>query len=312
MNLKESKQSKYLLGMYINNLAKDNNLASCLHSIANQTLPVDLVIFTDGLSADDVNSIKELAEKPFVSIVERDEQGQSIEKKIESEKRVNYQLIEVDASMNFSKIFNTIFNAALENGYEGISLVEPEDGYSVKWFEIADKYSQENPSVGVFTPLIRNVAGGAFAGLMNEACWVEGQAEEAGKFDLNMLQRYNCLNPLGALYKVQPILEYSEKREDGTAAPMKESMKLSHYYEFFLRMIYDAVPVMNVPRIGYELRATRKDSFQDSTCKIPQDLAALPPDRGGLTPDEGRFWFELAKKEYFHDEDRKKIYEQAS
>lgn len=312
MNLKESKQSKYLLGMYINNLAKDNNLASCLHSIANQTLPVDLVIFTDGLSADDVNSIKELAEKPFVSIVERDEQGQSIEKKIESEKRVNYQLIEVDASMNFSKIFNTIFNAALENGYEGISLVEPEDGYSVKWFEIADKYSQENPSVGVFTPLIRNVAGGAFAGLMNEACWVEGQAEEAGKFDLNMLQRYNCLNPLGALYKVQPILEYSEKKEDGTAAPMKESMKLSHYYEFFLRMIYDAVPVMNVPRIGYELRATRKDSFQDSTCKIPQDLTLFPPDRGGLTPDEARFWFEIAKKEFFHDEDRKKVYEQSA
>lgn len=312
MNLKLSKQSKYLVGMYINELAKDNNLAACLHSIANQTLPVDLVIFTQGLSVEEINTIKNLAEHPYLITISRDEKGQAVENKIDSTIGVNCEIIEVEAPMNFSKIFNTVFNMAKDNGYEGISLVEPEDGFSVRWFEIADVYAGENPNIGIFAPLIRNMSGGIFAGVMNESPWVENMAEQAGKFDLNMLQRYNCLNPLGAVYRVEHILQYAEKLEDGKFAPMKESMKLSHYYEFFLRMIYDAVEAMTIPRMGYELKTARKQSFQDSTCKIPQDLAVLPPDRGGLTPDEGRFWFELAKKEYFHDEDRKKTYEQAS
>lgn len=312
MNLKESKQSKYLVGLYVNELTKDNNLAACLYSIANQTLPVDLVIFAQDLNSEDLNTLKSLAEKPFLVTIGRDEQGQAVENKIESNKGANYQIIEVNSVMGFSKIFNEVFNLALENGYDGISLVEPEDGYSVKWFEIADKYSEENPSIGIFAPLIRNTTGGVFSGVMNESCWVEGMAEEAGKFDLNLLQRYNCLNPLGAVYKVHTILEHSDKEgenKDGRAIPMKESIKLSHYYEFFLRMIYDAVPMMTVPRMGYELKFTKKESFQDSSCKIPQDLVMLAPDKGGITQDEARFWFELAKKEFFHEEDRKKIYE---
>ena len=45
MNSKESKQSKYLVGIYLDKLEKDNNFASCLHSLANQTMPVDVVLF---------------------------------------------------------------------------------------------------------------------------------------------------------------------------------------------------------------------------------------------------------------------------
>ena len=319
MNLKESKQSKYLVGMYINALAQDNNLAACLHSIANQTHPVDLVIIAENLSSEDVNTIKALADKPFVSFIERDETGKAVEKIIESEKGVNYQILEssdVENPMNFAKIFNAVFNMALENGYEGISLVEPEDGYSVKWFEYANKFSEENPTVGIFAPLAKNMSGGAFSGIMNESPWVDGlNVEEAGKFDLNLLQRFNCLNPLGTVYKIQQILEHSFREgenADGRALPMKESMKLSHYYEFLLRMVYDAVPVMTIPRIGYELKSVRKEAFYDSSCKIPQDLNFLPADRGGLSADEARFWFEIAKKEFFHDEDRKKVYEQSA
>lgn len=308
MNLKLSKQSKYLVGMYINELAKDNNLAACLHSIANQTLPVDLVIFAQGLTAEELLTVKNLAENPYLITISRDDKGQAVENKIDSTIGVNCEIIEVESPMNLSKIFNTTFNMAKDNGYEGISLVEPEDGYSVTWFEIADIYSEENPSIGIFAPLIRNMSGGIFAGIMNESPWVENMAEQAGRYDLNMLQRYNCLNPLGSVYKIKQILEHSEALENGTVAPMKESMKLSHYYEFFLRMIYDAVEATTIPRMGYELRTSRKQSFQDSTCKIPQDLSILPPDRGGITPDEGRFWFELAKKEYFYDEDRHKTF----
>ena len=133
-------------------------------------------------------------------------------------------------------------------------------------------------------------------------------SEEAGKIDINLLSRYNCINPLGAVYKISSIKEYSEVSDD-TYYPMKESIKLSHYYEFFLRMIYNDLKVMTVPRLGYELRIVRKEIYTDSTCKLPQDITMYPADRGGITTEEGRFWFELAKKEYFFDEDRKRAYE---
>jgi hypothetical protein len=308
MNLKESKQSKYLVGIYLDRIEKDNNLASCLHSLANQTLPVDVVLYTKDLSAEDISHLKELADKPYASYIERDEQNQVVEKRIESEKSVNYTIIETGEVMNLSKIFNTTFNLALQNDYEAISIAEPEDGYSVKWFEIADRYISENPEISIFTPIIRNIVNGAFAGVMNESPWMEGMSEEAGKFDLNLLQRFNCANPLGAVYKVDSIDEYAEKT-DGTSKPMKESMRLSHYYEFFLRMIYDDVKVMTIPRIGYEIKMINKDYFTDSTCKVPQNLAIIPEDKGGINPDEAKFWFELAKKEFFYDEDRNKTYE---
>jgi hypothetical protein len=54
MNLKESKQSNYLVGIYLDKLEKENNLASCLHSLANQTLPVDVVLFAKGLTAEEI------------------------------------------------------------------------------------------------------------------------------------------------------------------------------------------------------------------------------------------------------------------
>lgn len=308
MNLKASKQSKYLVGIYIDKLERDNDVAACLHSLANQTNPVDVVLFAKGLTSDEVSHLKELAEKPFASYLERDEQGQALEKRINSENSANYEIIEVSEVLSFSKIFNKIFNLALDNGYEAISIAEPEDGYSVKWFEIADKYIDENPDVAIFAPIIRNMSNGAFSGVMNESSWVEGMSEEAGKFDLNLLQRFNCVNPLGAVYRVSAIDEYAEKKDEGSA-PMKESMKISHYYEFFLRMIYDDVKIMTVPRIGYELKILNKDYFTDSTCKVPQNLAAFPEDKGGMTAEEVRFWFELAKKEFFYDEDRNKTYE---
>ena len=69
------------------------------------------------LSAEDVSHLKELADKPYASYIERDEQSQVVEKRIESEKSVNYTIVETSEVMNLSKIFNTTFNLALQNGF---------------------------------------------------------------------------------------------------------------------------------------------------------------------------------------------------
>lgn len=307
MNLKESKQSNCLVAMYLREMPLEQNLSECLYSLSEQSKQVDVVIFTHGLNEEQVSSIKNIAAKPFYTISKRAENSEVITERIDATKSLNCSFVDVE-SLNFSQIFNRTFNLAIQAGYELISLVEAEDSFSLKWFELAQTYSSENPEVAVLLPLIKNSINGTFTGLLNEAAWAEGMSEEAGKIDINLLSRYNCINPLGAVYKVNSIKEYSEVSDD-TYYPMKESIKLSHYYEFFLRMIYNDLKVMTVPRLGYELRIVRKEIYTDSTCKLPQDITMYPADRGGVTTEEGRFWFELAKKEYFFDEDRKRAYE---
>lgn len=307
MNLKESKQSNCLVAMYLREMPLEQNLSECLYSLSEQSKPVDVVIFTHGLNEEQVSSIKNIAAKPFYTISKRAENSETITERIDATKSLNCSFVDVE-SLNFSQIFNRTFNLAVQSGYELISLVEAEDSFSLKWFELAQTYSSENPEVAVLLPLIKNSINGTFTGLLNEAAWAEGMSEEAGKIDINLLSRYNCINPLGAVYKISSIKEYSEVSDD-TYYPMKESIKLSHYYEFFLRMIYNDLKVMTVPRLGYELRIVRKEIYTDSTCKLPQDITMYPADRGGITTEEGRFWFELAKKEYFFDEDRKRAYE---
>jgi len=316
MNLKESKQSNCLVAMYLYEMPLERNLAECIYTLAEQSKPVDLLIYTHGLSSENIERIKEITLAPYYSISKREENGEIKEEIVKATKSVNCSHVICETPLSFAQIFNKTFNIADESGYDFISVIEPDDSYSLKWFNTVETYASENPEIGVFLPMMRNSINGSFSGLLNEASWAEGMAEEAGKIDVNMLMRYNCVNPLGALYKISAIKEYSEAEKDeadnsisGTFKPMKESMKLTHYYEFFLRMVYNDLKIMTIPRIGYELKIVRKNTFNDSTCKLPQDITTYPLEKGGITPEEGRYWFELAKKEYFFEEDRKKIYE---
>ena len=79
-----------------------------------------------------------------------------------------------------------------------------------------------------------------------------------------------------------------------------------------MRMIYNDVKAMCIPRIGYEFKSNGGDVFKHSYCRIPANITQIPAEKGGVTPVEGKFWMELAKKEYFFDEDRNKIYEEAA
>jgi hypothetical protein len=143
---------------------------------------------------------------------------------------------------------------------------------------------------------------------MNEAPWAEGLAEEAGKLDLNLLSRFNCMSPLGAAFRTSMIKKYSEEIE-GVFYPFKQSFRLSHYYEFLMRMIYNDLKGMCIPRIGYEYRTKTVDTFKECFCKIPENLTSIPEEHGGITPHEAQFWLDLSKKEYFFDVERKdKVY----
>ena len=77
---------------------------------------------------------------------------------------------------------------------------------------------------------------------------------------------------------------------------MKESIKLSFINEFLLRFTFNSCKVMIIPKLGYKHINNREGSLFDQYKKE-------------LSMDESRWWLSLAKKEYFHVNDRNVSYE---
>lgn len=308
-SLKASK-SNILVGLYLDDKFHEGQLSECFYSLANQSHEVDVVILDGGMSDKDIEALINVSKSPSIKTMQEGEDGAVTEKIIKSEKELNINIIKTEKS-NFSRVFNTVFNIALESGYEAFSVVEIEDSIAGGWYSIANTYMKENEDTHFFLPMVRSFRNGVLTGLMNEAAWAEGMSEEAGKFDMNLLLKFNCANPLGGLYRTSELEEYSEEK-DGRLQPMKESVKISHYYEFFLRMMYNDLKMMTIPRIGYDFRVNDVKEFKESSSKVPNNIVAIPSEKGGLSAEETSFWVELAKQEYFFDEDRIKKYEQES
>jgi len=310
MNLKDLKNSNILVSIYIDDLSNLITLEETFYSISKQTCDVDLlVLYPEAFSKEQLNILEESLKKPEIVLRKKNDKNEIEEEKVETDGKINY-FLKSSNSNNFSKIFNEAFNIALENEYEFCSIIEPNDIIGLNWFAQASFYASENKNVSIFFPIIRNTVNGIFSGLLNEAPWAEGLSEEAGKVDINLLNRFNCIVPISAIFKISEIKEYSEQKEDNKYYPFKESIKISHYYEFLMRMIYNGVKAMCIPRIGYEFKIKSNDVFKHTYCKIPHNIMQISADKGGVTPNEGKFWMDLAKKEYFFDEDRDKIYEE--
>ena len=313
MSLKDLKNSDVLVGMLVRGPVTDQ-LNESLYSIAMQFLPVNLLILHTGLSEEDMNKLKAIASNPTVKAkggkvkVKKDdgtevEQDEIIEESASNS--LNYVIEQIEAT-NFADVFNTVFQAAAENGYKFMSITEPEDVYSLKWFELAEEWHKENPEVSVFAPLVKYMQFGAFQGFMNESCWADGMAEEVGKYDNNLFLKFNlALHPLGCVFVMDNLLNESDayEKRDGKFYPMKRSIKLFNQYEFFLRSTYNDKKIMNIPRIGYELRVINLSEYDHRSSKMPNTLLSIPQDRGGMTAKEAQFWVKYATDAYFMEED---------
>jgi len=326
MSLKDLKNSDILVGMFVRNIEHAGFLNESLFSIAMQNSPVNLLILHSDLSDADVEKLHAIAKNPTVQmrtknkIKVKNEDGTETEKEeivTESATNVlNYVVEKVEAS-NFSDVFNKVFQAAVEHGYKYASITEPEDVYSLRWFELVETWHDENPEISMFFPLIKHMNFGAFHGFMNESCWADGMAEEVGKYDNNLLLKFNfAAHPLGATCVIDNMLKGSaayETKADGLLYPMKHSIKLFNYYEFFLRSAYNDNKMMNIPRIGYEMRVVELQSYDQRSSKIPHTLLSLPADKGGLSAEEAQFWGKYATDAYFMEEDNSEIkYEPAN
>ena len=312
MNLKALKNSNILVAIFVDDLSNLATLEETFYSVSKQTHGVDLlVMYPENFTEEQVGTLQKSLSSPKLIMRKQNAEGVLEEEFLETDGKIHYFIMH-SKSDNFPKIFNEAFNIASENEYEYFSIIEPNDVIGLNWYTQANSYASENKDVSIFFPIIRNTINGTFNSLLNEAPWSEGLAEEAGKVDSNLLSRFNCVVPISAIFRIEAIKSDSEQKEDGKYYPFKESFKISHYYEFLMRMVYDGVKAMCVPRVGYEFKTKSNEVFKHTYCKIPHNIAQISVENGGVTQNEGKFWMDLAKKEYFYDKDRNKTYEEAS
>lgn len=174
---------------------------------------------------------------------------------------------------------------------EWVSILEFDDEYSNIWFDNVLKYSKSFPEVQMFLPVIVETdEKGAFAGFTNEATFAANFSQEMGYLNNETLQDYQNFQVSGSAIKKSVFNDFGG---------IKPSIKLTFIYEFLLRLTYNSVVVMTIPRLGYKHTNMREGSIFWNY-KFGEPV---------MTEDEVRFWIQTAKQEYFFTDDRVIKYE---
>lgn len=171
------------------------------------------------------------------------------------------------------------------------SLLEFDDEYSTTWFKNVEKYLEKNPGVDMFLPIISEVSeDNKFLMLSNEAAWSFNFSDELGMIDNETLINYPNINIDGMVISKESFI---------SSGGLKPSIKLSFNYEFLLRYTRNGYKIMVIPKIGYKHTNMRTDSLFWNYKNNETEK---------LSPDEAKFWMELAQKEFYYKEDRNVVY----
>lgn len=172
-----------------------------------------------------------------------------------------------------------------------VSIMEFDDEYSNIWFDNVLKYSESYPDVQMFLPVVVETdEKGGFAGFTNEATFAANFSQEMGILTNDTLQDYQNFQVSGSAIKKTLFQDFGG---------IKPSIKLTFIYEFLLRLTYNSVSIMTIPRLGYKHTNLREGSIFWNY-KFGDNI---------LTEPEVRFWIQSAKQEYFFTDDRVIKYE---
>ena len=167
-----------------------------------------------------------------------------------------------------------------------VSLFEFDDEYASIWFKNVKKYTEAYPEVQMFLPVVVEVdEKGVFAGFTNEATFAANFTQEMGILTNDTLQDYQNFQTAGCVFKKDIIEDFGG---------FKPSIKLTFIYEFLLRLTYNSVSIMTIPRLGYNHTNMREGSI----------FWNYKFGESKMIEDEVRFWIQTAKKEYFFTDDR--------
>ena len=190
---------------------------------------------------------------------------------------------------NAKSDFCTLVNQGVNDDYKWFSILEFDDEYSSIWFDNVKKNIEYNPDVSVFLPLTDLIKfdDNKFTGYGNEAPWASSFSSELGYIDNECLQHFFDFYLTGGVFNTQDFLN---------VGGLKSSIKLTFWYEFLLRITNDGKKVYVIPKIGYKHMVNRPESLYNIYMNT-------------IDEEEGKWWYELAKKEYLYKKDRNKVYE---
>jgi hypothetical protein len=178
-----------------------------------------------------------------------------------------------------------------KSSHKWVSILEFDDEYSSIWFKNVARYINSYPDVRAFLPLVVDTdEKGVFAGFTNEATFAANMNSEIGILTNEVLLNYQNFQTSGMVFDKDLINDFGG---------FKKSIKLTFVYELLLRLTYNSVNIMTIPKIGYKHSNMREGSVFWNYKFGPNPL----------TQDEVSFWIETAKKEHFFKEDRDIKYE---
>ena len=167
-----------------------------------------------------------------------------------------------------------------------VSLFEFDDEYSSIWFKNVQRYVEAYPEVQMFLPVVVETdEKGMFAGFTNEATFAANFSQEMGMLTNDTLQEYQNFQTAGSVFKKSIIEDFGG---------FKASIKLTFIYEFLLRLSYNSVSIMTIPRLGYKHVNLREGSI----------FWNYKFGESKMIEDEVKFWIQTAKREYFFTDDR--------
>ena len=201
---------------------------------------------------------------------------------------LNVKMVEYDGEPNYSSQIN---EGIKNSSSEWVSFFEFDDEYSSIWFNNVQKYIGHHPDVDAFLPVVIDVDNkSVFAGFTNEATFAANFSQEVGILTNETLHGYQNFQTSGMVIKKSTVEEFGG---------FKSNFKLTFVYEFLLRMTYNSVKIMTIPKIGYKHTNLRENSlfwdYKNGEHKLDEK--------------EVKFWVESAKKEYFFTSEREINYE---
>jgi hypothetical protein len=201
---------------------------------------------------------------------------------------INVRFLEWQYEPNFAEQINIGVEQATS---EWVTFFEFDDEISNIWIKNVKDYIDIYKNVDAFLPIVVDVDDkGVFVGFTNEATFAANISDEIGVLTNETLQTYQNFQFSGHVIRKKSFLEYGK---------LKSNFKLTFGYEYFLRMTYNGVKFMTIPRIGYKHINLRDGSIFWSY-KNGDDK---------LLEDEVKFWVDKAKKEYLFINQREIKYE---
>lgn len=211
--------------------------------------------------------------------------------------------IKIVESLKLDKVIRVLVNNTSDASYskqiniavkdiksEYFSILEFDDKYSDIWFKNVKTYLEtDTEDTFAFLPLteVIDIKEGPI-GYANEAVWASSFSEEIGCYDLQCLDGYLNFNVHGGVIRTKDFINLGM---------LKESMKLTYWYEFLMRALYKGKRIFTIPKVGYYHFVGRQDSLSSVYAN-------------NMSETEADWWIDLAKKEYFFPHDRKKTFQE--